>query len=172
MVKAKDECYPAVAMRQKTSPHFPLFLLSACLGSLALALAAQYGLGLKPCILCLIQRIPFAIAAVSALVALWRPRLARPALALAGLVLLINGGIAVYHVGVEQKWWLSACVPETTGPIALQDLAAQMSKPVEARCDEPAWSWNGITMAAMNIVFSPGLGLLVLAWVGKKGKRA
>lgn len=143
----------------------PLFVLAACVLALASAYTAEYGFGLKPCELCLIQRVPFGVAGLLALLAL-SPRLGnrwrRALVLLAALAFAINSGIAVYHVGVEQHWWASRCAAAPSGPLDVSDLAAMMSKPVAARCDEPAWAWHGITMAAMNIVFSAGLALVTL----------
>lgn len=149
-----------------TTPIIAAFVLSVCLMSLALALVAQYAFDLRPCILCLVQRGPFALAAVLAAVALRRPPLARSLLQLAGLALLINGGIAVYHVGVEQHWWVSAVCPagDLGGKLLVADLLAEMNKPVEVHCDQPAWSFHGITMAALNVPFSALLGLIILAF--------
>nr|WP_254434935.1 disulfide bond formation protein B [Magnetospirillum sp. UT-4] len=142
-----------------------LLVLAACGLALAAAYTAQYGFGLRPCELCLTQRVPFALAGGLAALALL-PRFGAGArrllVALAGLALLVNAGIAVYHVGVEQKWWASSCAGGG-GSVAVDDLAAAMSRPVEVRCDEPAWAWHGITMAGLNVVFSGVLGLATLA---------
>lgn len=147
-----------------SSRLLPLFVLVASIGALGIALVAQYGFGLKPCELCLIQRVPFAIAGLLALVALLRPPdRQRLTMTLAGLAFLVNSAIAFYHVGVEQKWWVSACAGSGGQNVSVADLASLMQKPAEGRCDEPAWEWHGITMAAMNIVFSGGLALVVLA---------
>jgi disulfide bond formation protein DsbB len=142
-----------------------LFVLSMSALALASAYTAQYGFGLRPCELCLVQRVPFAIAGLLAasVLVLRAPR--RAFLALAGLAFLVNAGVAVYHVGVEQKWWASSCAPAEAAPGSVADLAALMAKPVEVRCDEPAWQWNGITMAALNILFSGGLAVATLALV-------
>ena len=152
-------------------PRIPLFVLAVSVLALSFALIAQYGFGLRPCELCLTQRVPFAVAGTLALLALL-PSLGasfrRALVALAGLAFLINSGIAFYHVGVEQKWWASACAASGNSPLNVADLSAVMTKPVEARCDEPAWEWHGITMAAMNIPFSGGLGILVLAWLARR----
>lgn len=141
------------------------FVLALCTLALAAALVAEYGFGLRPCVLCLTQRVPFAVGGLLAGLALLPLAAAgrRVLLAVAALGFLINSGIAVYHVGVEQKWWASTCAPTESAPVDLANLAAAMSRPVEVRCDEPAWQWNGITMAGLNIVFSAGLGLVVLA---------
>jgi disulfide bond formation protein DsbB len=152
----------------------PLFVLAVSALALVTALVAQYGFGLKPCVLCITQRIPFAVAGgLAALALLGSLRRVRGALmVLAGLAFLVNSGIAVYHVGVEQKWWQSSCAPTETAAVAVTDLAAMMAKPVEARCDEPAWAWHGITMAAMNIVFSGGLAVVTLVLVRRMKEQA
>lgn len=143
----------------------PLFVLAVSVLALITAYVAQYGFGLKPCVLCLTQRVPFALAAVLAAISLLGAvgdRVRRVLVLVAALAFLVNSGIAVYHVGVEQHWWQSGCAGGDTGPLDVSDLAAAMSKPVEARCDEPAWAFYGITMAAMNIVFSGGLAVVTL----------
>lgn len=141
----------------------PIFVLAVSSLALATGFIAQYVFGLQPCILCLIQRIPFAIAggfAALALISSLRQR--RMLMVLAGLAFLINSGIAVYHVGVEKGYWASSCAPTEGGPVVAGDLAALMSKKVEVRCDEPAWQFEGITMAGLNIVFSGGIALVIL----------
>ncbi|MGE4278113.1 MAG: disulfide bond formation protein B [Magnetospirillum sp.] len=154
-------------MTQAKAPDriLPIFVLLASIAALASAYTAQYGFGLRPCVLCLTQRVPFAIAGGLAVLALLRPvSWQRILMALAGLAFLVNSGIAVYHVGVEQKWWMSSCASSAGPKPALGDLASLMSQPAdEPRCDEPAWEWHGITMAGLNIVFSGGLALVVAA---------
>lgn len=144
----------------------PGALAATSAAALGAAYVAQYGFGLQPCILCLYQRVPFAIAVALGLLALLPavPRRGRATLlALAGLALLVNAGIAVFHTGVEQHWWAGteACAGAAgagAGVDTVQDLMAAMSRPVAARCDEPPWSLFGITMAMMNIPFSLALG--------------
>lgn len=146
-------------------------ILGLCLLSLILALVAQYAFGLAPCTLCYVQRVPFALGAVLAALSLRCPGRARGLMLLAGLVLLINGGIAVYHVGVEQHWWtFEICSAAEPDKLSVADLMAQMEKPVQVRCDQPAWSFHGITIAGLNIPFSGLLGLitLYLAYRGEK----
>jgi len=149
-----------------------LALLAICGLALLMAVVAQYGFGLRPCELCLIQRVPFVVTALLAAFSLQdktAPPVRRTLLWIAGLLLVLNGAIAVYHVGVEQHWWASAVCPASVeGAVTLDDLATAMNKPVEAHCDQPQWDFHGITMAAMNIPFSFGLGLLTLALLRRK----
>ena len=160
----------------QAKPHdrrLPIFVLLASVAALASAYTAQYGFGLRPCVLCLTQRVPFAVAGGLALLALLRPvSWQRILMALAGLAFLVNSGIAVYHVGVEQKWWMSSCASSAGPKPALGDLKSLMSQPAdEPRCDEPAWQWHGITMAGLNIVFSGGLALVVAAALTRRKSR-
>ncbi|RAU20512.1 disulfide bond formation protein B [Paramagnetospirillum kuznetsovii] len=149
-----------------TTRLIAILLLVICVQALVLALVAQYGFGLRPCNLCLIQRVPFTLAAGLAAVSLtsWPSATGRQWLILvAGAALLINGGIAFYHVGVEQHWWVSAvCKGGEMARLSVSDLMAEMTRPAEAQCDTPAWSFHGITMAALNVPFSAGLGLVTL----------
>src|SRR3546814_19091742 len=93
----------------------------------------------------------------------------RPAAAVALLVLavaaeLATGGIAAFHVGVEQGWWqgTAGCGTTASGD-ALAALKAQiMSQPI-VRCDPVAFAGLGISMAAWNAILAagpsaPGLG--------------
>lgn len=156
--------------RQPFPAFTAVFLLVACLAALASALYAQYGLGMRPCVLCVVERFPFAVAALLAALALGAARTAatgRVLLWLAAATLGVNALIALYHVGVEQFWWESAVcaasAPPQVGVGQGFDLAGAMSRPVdEAPCDQPAWSFHGVTMASLNIAYSGLLALLVV----------
>jgi len=142
------------------------------LGSIAVlgtALASQYIGGLRPCELCYWQRYPYwaTIALGVAGVALARrsARLAAALAALAGLVFLAGAGIAFFHVGVEHHWWAgtSAC-GASGGPItSLEDLRRQLEAAPIVRCDEPAWTMLGISMAGYNRLVSLALAAATLA---------
>jgi disulfide bond formation protein DsbB len=156
--------------RQPFPAFTAVFLLVACLAALASALYAQYGLGMRPCVLCVAERFPFAVAALLAALALGTARMVatrRALMWLAAVTLGLNALIAFYHVGVEQFWWESAVCAASAPPQTVADqtfdLAGAMSRPVEdAPCDQPAWSFHGVTMASLNIAYSSLLALLVV----------
>lgn len=159
----RDVMVPTMMIVSRRLPA--LFVLAACVVALASAFIAQYVFGLKPCELCLIQRVPFAVAGLLAVYALLPSTsfgAGRMAVMIAAAAFAINAGVAFFHFGVEQHWWLSSCASALNGPVDMSNLAAAMAKPVAARCDEPAWQWHGITMAAMNIPFSAFLAIATL----------
>jgi len=148
----------------------PLAIVAASVGALAFAYTAQYAYGFEPCILCLYQRVPFAVAGVLGLLALLVPRgnIRNAAVALAGVTLLIGSGIAFYHVGVEQHWWVSAasCGGGLNEAMSINQLLTQLqNKPAKA-CDEVDWALFGISMATYNVAASLALGAAALwgAW--------
>lgn len=150
----------------------PFGVLLASAGALAAAYTAEISLALEPCVLCLYQRVPFAVAGLLAMGALARPNLAVAALALAGAAFIAGAGIAAYHVGVEQHWWASAagCGGELPPPMSAAEFRqALLNKPPKA-CDEVDWSLFGISMAGYNIAYSSALA--VMAFAGARRMRA
>ncbi len=140
-----------------------LLALAPVLGPMALlggALVAQYGFLLLPCEMCIWQRWPHGIALALGLLALVaRGRLRALLLALAALVLLIGAGIGAFHAGVEQHWWEgpTACTgAPPTGLSGAAFLETLKGRPL-IRCDEIAWSFLGLSMAAWNALISTGL---------------
>ena len=128
------------------------------------ALVAQYGFGLPPCEMCWWQRYPHIAALVLALSG-WATR-RDPLIALAGVAILISGLLGGFHAGVEYGWWQG---PSHCTGIALGDdpLAAIMNAPV-VRCDVPAWTLGGISLAGFNFLFSAVAGVLVLLPLSRK----
>ena len=98
-------------------------LVIAIVGAAAIlgAYYFQYVLGLRPCPLCLEQRIAYYFAIPLALILAYAASrgAARPLLA-AGLVLialamLVNAGLGVYHAGIEWKFWPGPA--DCSGPV-------------------------------------------------------
>ena len=122
--------------------------------------------GLPPCALCLWQRWPYWVAAGLALAALVLPR--RVMLGAAGLAVLVSGGIAVLHLGVEWGWWpspLPGCLaPSAGGAASVNDLMASLAARPAKPCDEPAFLIPGLplSMAGMNLIYAAGLGAFAL----------
>jgi len=131
-------------------------IAAASAGALGLAYIAQYGFALWPCNLCWGQRAPYALTLVFALIAMTpgvdAPTRRQVALMCAALF-LFNAGLAFYHVGVEQKWWLGPeeCVGRPMD-FSMQDLASALTQTGRTGCDEVAFSLFGISMAGYNAI--------------------
>jgi disulfide bond formation protein DsbB len=127
----------------------------------------QYGLGLPPCPLCLEQRIPYYVAiplaTIVALVA-WRkaPRwFAVGGLSVVALAMLSGAALAVYHSGIEWKWWPGP--QDCSGPLnplASRDLLQQLQDINIVRCDEAPWRFLGLSLAGYNVLISLALAAI------------
>lgn len=146
----------------------PKLILAASLGALATAYAAEYGFDLEPCVLCLYQRGPYGLAAGFAAVLLMRPGgVGRDALVvvLCGLIFLGGAGLAFYHVGVENHWWVSVAACGGAGPVAgltSEDLQAQLLQKPPKPCDAVDWTFLGLSMASYNVAVSLALAAACL----------
>lgn len=136
-------------------------------GSAALLLAALgfQAAGYAPCELCILQRWPHVAAIVIALLILWLGN-SRLLATLGAIAAGAAMGLAIYHSGVELRWWpgpahCSGGVGGLTG-MSAQDLLSKLQSAPVVRCDEVAWRFLGLSMAAWNAVFS---ALLAGIWV-------
>ncbi len=140
----------------------PMAILAASVGALATAYTAELAFGLEPCILCLYQRIPYAVAGVLGLLALLLPRGRYRVWAVAGCgaAFIAGAGIAFYHVGVEQHWWMSAASCGGGGgpePRTVEELRTLLLAKPPKGCDETDWTLFGLSMATYNVAASLAL---------------
>lgn len=128
------------------------------------ALAFQYIGGLRPCVLCLYQRWPHGIVIALGVIGLMpglNPAARRAIVALMGMVLIVGAGIALYHVGVEQKIFTGteSCVGGSiSSATTLAEARERLLNAPVVRCDEVAWSMLGISMAGYNALISLLMG--------------
>jgi disulfide bond formation protein DsbB len=136
---------------------------------LATAFGFQFA-GYAPCEMCWWQRYPYFAAVTVALAA--RAFRALPALfttALMALLFALDASLALFHVGVEQKWWegFTSCT-------ALVDFSGDMDATLDAimnapvvRCDEIAWSLFGISMAGYNFIIATAMTVFLVSHLRK-----
>ncbi len=148
-------------------------ILLAAGGSTALLAGAflfQF-LGWAPCKLCLWQRWPHAVAIAIGAIAL---TVGGRIWAWAGAACMVAAsGLALYHTGVERKWWEgpASCtgggdLPLGAGSALLPGAAADT--PALVLCDQLQPFFLGLTMANWNLLFS--LGLLAF-WIAAAMRR-
>jgi disulfide bond formation protein DsbB len=156
-----------------------LVLCASSIFALAAAFVAQYGFDLQPCVLCVYQRIPFAMVAILSggyliFTYLHAPKTTPPAtqkstsktsiviLAVAALVMFANSGIAFFHTGVERGWWKGLEQCTAGAPLDFNNLMASMRTAGPVRCDAIPFELFGLSMANYNVFFCAALGLFAL----------
>ncbi|MCG7574892.1 disulfide bond formation protein B [Phaeobacter sp. CNT1-3] len=142
----------------------------ATLGSITLlggAFMFQF-LGYPPCEMCLWQRWPHATAILIGCIALMLGGL-RVFAVLGAMAAATTGGIAVYHTGVERKWWEG---PDScTGGGSGLDMGSLLSTEGAniVMCDQVSWELFGLSMASWNALASFALAAL---WIVAALRRA
>jgi disulfide bond formation protein DsbB len=145
----------------------PARLLALLLPAALLAGAWGFQLigGYYPCEMCHWQRWAHYTALVLAVLA-FATRGSRGApralTLLAGFAILVSGAIGVFHAGVEYHWWsgFTRCTSVVLG--GGDPLKALLAAPL-IRCDTPAWTLGGISMAGFNALFSLAGGIAIWA---------
>lgn len=146
--------------------------LIAVIGLVSLALIAgawffELVLHLRPCKLCLEQRMPHYAAiglALAGLVLARSPRLQwLVLLGLAGLMAW-SAGLGIYHAGVEWGWFMGPndCGGAASAATGVQDLMKQLQTTRIVACSEAAWRFLGLSLAGWNALASAGLFLLAV----------
>src|SRR5215468_8774102 len=131
----------------------------------------QYVMGLPPCPLCLEQRIAYYVSIPLAIVLAIAAgqgaphRLVASGLGIIALAMLFNSGLALFHAGVEWKWWPGP--QECSGPLSDLttggDLLSSLTNLTIVRCDEAAWRFLGLSLAGYNVLISLAIAAIA-AW--------
>src|SRR3954452_22732816 len=155
----------------RSNPPAIAALVIALVGAATIAGAWFFELVMKlrPCPLCLEQRVPYYIGIPLALIvalAAWRK--APRAIVIGGLIalaalMLWGTYFGVFHAGVEWKLWAGPA--ECSGATQLGPAGGLMDRLktiVVVRCDEAAWRLLGISLAGYNVLITLALAAIAL----------
>jgi len=156
--------------------YWPILAAVAAAFMLAAAHAFETFGHYPPCELCLKQRDVYwlivwggiGLAVVSRL----KPPLLRFCCAVLAVLFLAECALAVYHAGVEWKWWAgpTACTSSGAHAITAADMSALLtSKPQHiVQCDVAAWRLLGVSMAGWNALAALALTLVSAVFAARK----
>ena len=163
-----------------TPKYMPIWALLLSLGLLCGAWIFQYGFGYAPCQMCYWQRHAHKIVIGAALLGIIIGFIGKPDVrvinALIVLALLGSAAMALWHVGVEYKWWEG---PKTCagGKVDLgaigsgKDLLDSLNDPVKPpACSEAVWHLLGLSMAGWNMVISSAGAIGIMIFGFRKAK--
>ena len=125
-------------------------------------------IGYQPCDLCYEQRyayyvgVPLAVIAIA--LAPRQPMLTSVLLVVIALIFAANVGLAIYHSGVELKWWQgpTACSGSALSDAKGGDLLSEIDKVKVVRCDDVGLRVFGLTLANYNIAISLALAAFAI----------
>ena len=113
---------------------------------LGLDVVVQYIYDIHPCSLCIYQRYPWIIILSFGLIGLFLKNPIFIKIIVTGIFfcLLVIIALSVYHVGVEQKWWVNQFIFTNT-----------------IDCSRIQWSLFGISLAGFNAIISSLLAIII-----------
>ncbi len=130
----------------------------AGLAALGAAYFGEFVEHLVPCPLCYIERWPYRIMILLALIGAFAPRWGRIALALSMLTMLGDSVIAFVHIGAEQHWWPSPLPECNAAPLAMGAMPLRPS----ASCDSPVYPIHGLPISFATLDFCASLSIAIL----------
>jgi len=135
------------------------------LAPLALALGAEHGLGVRPCLLCHLQRLPWLGLAALAGMTWARPSWARWSVPAAWGLVAAGLALSAWHLGVEEGLLPqpSACGGATSGAADVEELLRRLQA-APPPCGQRAWSPVGISWPAMNALALLAAAVVLWRW--------
>ncbi|HET6379065.1 MAG TPA: disulfide bond formation protein B [Methylocella sp.] len=160
----------------------PLFLALTVFAIAAASIAGALifeALGYAPCELCLKERIPYyagiALSGLAAAFAAWgKARFLRAAFFALALIFAGSAVFGAYHAGVEWGFWPGpqACSGVLKRAETVAEFLAQLENVKVVRCDAPALTILGLSLAGWNALISAGLSALSLAGLSANNARS
>ena len=142
-------------MNKKTNTIL-IFILFGLSLSLISAYIIEYGLGHKPCKLCIYQRFPYIISILLILSILLFKKNIKIHLLLLSIISLLGSVLAFYHFGIEQGFFNESVVCEVKNLeqiLSKQDIIEQLKKNTVS-CKDVNFTLFGLSLASINTIVS------------------
>ena len=126
------------------------------------ALISEYVFGFTPCSLCLIQRYPHMLVAITSIWLVFFRTHNLFIYPLNTLIMAFSIILASYHIGVEQGIFQGpqSCSSSNLSSVSeksAESLLIDILNTSVVRCNEVTWSFMRLSMASWNLIVSVGL---------------
>ena len=141
-------------MSDQNIKKFYIIIFTLSFFSLAAALYVEHILGFKPCILCIYQRIPYAIAILISLTAFLIGN-RNILLIILGLTFLVGILLSGYHVSIEKGIIepLFSCTGENIKALEKEEILKSLNN-IQPDCRDVDFSIFGVSLATLNFINS------------------
>ena len=149
-------------MSDQDIKKFYIIIFSLSFFSLIAALYVEYILGFKPCILCIYQRIPYAIAIFISLIAFFIGN-RNILLIILGLTFLAGIFLSGYHVSIEKGIIepIFSCTGENIKALDKEDILKSLNN-IQPDCKDVDFSIFGVSLATLNFIISFVLTIVIV----------
>jgi disulfide bond formation protein DsbB len=151
-------------MNRQRLNRYLIFILFTILVALTSAFVVEYGLGHKPCNLCVYERVPYIVSIFLILEILFIKKHLKTILLLLSLIFILSSGLAFYHFGIEQGFFKESFVCENknlSGEISKEQLIEEL-KQSAISCKDVSFRVLGLSLAAINTIFSLTLSVILI----------
>ena len=157
-------------MSDQNIKNFFIIVFTISLFSLAAALYVEYILNFKPCILCIYQRIPYAIALLISLIAFFNGN-KRTLLIILGLTFVASVLLSGYHVGIEKVIIepIFSCTGDNINALEKEEILKSLNN-IQPDCRDVDFSLFGISLATLNFIIS-FVFTMVIVYISKYAKK-
>jgi disulfide bond formation protein DsbB len=124
--------------------------------SLSIAYFIEHILGHQPCNLCLVERIPYFVAAIFASLLFILKKYEKIILIIIGFVFIFSTVISFYHFGIEQGFInesLICSLGNDNGATSTEELLKQLEK-ITISCKNVTFTFLGLSLATFNTIIS------------------
>ena len=151
-------------MPKQSNNIFLIFILIIISLTLISALIIQYWLGHQPCKLCLYERIPYFLSMLLIIKILFIKKYEKITLLMLFLVFMSSAALAFYHFGIEQGFFSEslACATGDLSKTLSKDELLQQLKQNSISCKEVSFRILGLSLAAINTIFSLVLSVIFI----------
>ena len=149
-------------MSDQNIKKFYIIILTLSFFSLIAALYVEYILGFKPCILCIYQRIPYAIAILISLIAFFIGN-RNILLIILGLTFIASVLVSGYHVSIEKGIIepLFSCTGENIKVLDKDEILKSLNN-IQPDCKDVDFSIFGVSLATLNFIISFVLTIVIV----------
>ena len=157
-------------MIEKKNNFVLIIILLLLIISIISAFVIEYGLGHKPCKLCLYQRYPYYISILLLMSIFVLKKNIRTHFLVLSIVFFIGAIVAFYHFGIEQGFFeeSTVCSAENLNQrLSKEDLLKQLEQKTIS-CKDVTFKIFGLSLATFNAVLSILISYILLKLVLKK----
>ena len=157
-------------MSDQNIKKFYIIIFTFSFFSLIVALYIEYILGFKPCILCIYQRIPYAVAILISLTAFFIGN-RNILLIILGLTFLAGILLSGYHVSIEKGFIepIFSCTGENIKALNKEEILKSLNN-IQPDCKDVDFSIFGVSLATLNFIISFVL-TIVIVYIFKYAKK-
>ena len=157
--------------KEKTNLYLKVIFF-IILSTIFFAYMIEYGLGHKPCNLCLYQRIPYIVSIFLIIEIIVIKKYIKITLALLSFIFFLSACLAFYHFGIEQGFVNESLVCESkklSGTMSSEQLLEEL-KNNTVSCKNVNFQVFGLSLATINIIFSIILTVIFMKLLSNYGK--